>query len=100
MPSNIVSRLKRKKILEVISTGNRMDGRALMDYRDFVINKKPLEKAEGSAEIWLGKTHVLVGVKAEIGKPFEDRPDEGVLIVNAEFTPVKMSMSYLWIYTC
>jgi exosome complex component RRP42 len=91
MANNIVSRLKRKKILEVVSTGNRMDGRALMDYRDFVIKKKPLEKAEGSAEIWLGKTHVIVGVKAGIGKPFEDRPDEGVLIVNAEFTPIAHS---------
>jgi len=33
MSNNIVSRLKRKKIQEVISTGKRMDGRGLFDFR-------------------------------------------------------------------
>lgn len=88
MSNNIVSRLKRKKIQEVISSGRRMDGRALLDYRELKIKKKPLEKAEGSAEVKLGKTHVVVGVKAGIGTPFEDTPDEGVLMVNSEFTPL------------
>ena len=88
MSNNVVSRLKRKKIQEVISTGKRMDGRELLTYREMVIKKNPLDKSEGSAEVWLGKTHVLVGVKAGIGTPFEDTPDEGVLMINAEFTPV------------
>jgi exosome complex component RRP42 len=88
MSNNIVSRLKRKKIQEVISTGKRMDGRALLEYRELKIKKNPLEKAEGSAEVWLGKTHVIVGVKTDIGTPFEDSPDEGVLMVNSEFTPL------------
>ncbi len=89
--SNIVSRLKRKKIEEILETGRRMDGRALEEYRPFAINKKYLEKVEGSAEVKLGKTHVVVGVKADIGHPFEDTPDQGVLMVNAEFTPVAHS---------
>jgi exosome complex component RRP42 len=88
MSNNIVSRLKRKKIEEVLQTGKRMDGRELEEYRTFEIRKKFLEKVEGSAEVKLGKTHVVVGIKADIGTPFEDTPDQGVLMVNAEFTPV------------
>jgi exosome complex component RRP42 len=89
--SNIVSRLKRKKIEEILQTGKRMDGRNLEDYRTLEIKKGFLEKVEGSAEVKLGKTHLVVGVKADIGTPFEDTPDQGVLMVNAEFTPLAHS---------
>jgi exosome complex component RRP42 len=88
MSNNIVSRLKRKKIQEVIATGKRMDGRDLLQYRDLQIRTKFLEKVEGSAEVKLGKTHVVVGVKTGVGTPFEDSPDEGVMMINAEYTPV------------
>lgn len=88
MSNNIVSRLKRKKILEVIATGKRMDGRELLQYRDLQIRTNFLDKAEGSAEVRLGKTHVIVGVKVGVGRPFDDTPDKGVLMTNAELTPV------------
>ncbi len=86
--SNIVSHLKQKKITEVLSTGKRMDGRAFEDFRELTIKRNILFKSEGSAEVWLGKTHVMVGVKVGTGTPFEDTPDEGVLMTNAEFTPI------------
>jgi exosome complex component RRP42 len=88
MSNNIVSRLKRKKIEEVLEAGTRMDGRGLHDYREFTVKTNFLEKPEGSAEVKLGKTHVIVGVKAGLGTPFEDTPEEGVLMCNAEYTPV------------
>jgi exosome complex component RRP42 len=47
-----------------------------------------IEKAEGSARVSLGNTMVLAGVKADIGTPFADTPDKGVLTVNAEFLPL------------
>ncbi len=84
----IVSRLKRKKIQEVVTAGKRMDGRSLEDYREIELKTGVLEKAEGSAEVRLGKTWVLAGVKIGVGTPFEDTPELGVLICNAEFTPV------------
>jgi exosome complex component RRP42 len=87
MSNNIVSRLKRKKIQDAIEKGHRMDQRGLTDYREFKITPNPLYKVEGSAEVYLGKTHVIVGVKIGEGTPFEDTPDEGVIMVNAEFTP-------------
>src|SRR3990172_11012866 len=47
-----------------------------------------IEKANGSAQVYLGKTKVLAGVKIQPGQPFEDTPDEGILTVNAEFVPL------------
>jgi exosome complex component RRP42 len=38
--------------------------------------------------VLLGKTEVLVGVKIEVGEPFPDTPNEGVLTVNAELVPL------------
>lgn len=84
----IVSRLKQKKIHEVLASGKRMDGRGLEEYRDIVVKTGVMEKAHGSAEVYLGKTRVLVGVSVQVGRPFSDTPDKGVLICNAEFTPV------------
>ncbi|MCJ7574677.1 exosome complex protein Rrp42 [Candidatus Bathyarchaeota archaeon] len=85
---NIVSHLKQRKIQDVVMSGRRMDGRGLEDYRELTIRSGMLEKSEGSAEVYLGKTHVVVGVKVGTGTPFEDTPDEGVLMCNAEFTPI------------
>ena len=91
MSNNIVSRLKRKKIQEVVAAGKRMDGRGLLEFREMTIKTNFLKKSEGSAEIRLGKTHVIVGIKAGIGTPFEDTPDKGVLMCGAEYTPVAHS---------
>jgi exosome complex component RRP42 len=84
----IVSRLKRKKIGEVVAAGNRMDGRGFEDYREISVKTGVLEKSEGSAEVKIGTTWVLAGIKVSIGSPFEDTPDKGVLMCNAEFTPI------------
>jgi len=36
----------------------------------------------------MGKTDVIVGIKTEIGTPFADMPNMGVLKTEAEFTPI------------
>ena len=46
------------------------------------------EARGGTSEVWLGKTHVLVGVKVGKGRLHEDSPDEGIVMCNAEFTPI------------
>jgi exosome complex component RRP42 len=38
--------------------------------------------------VHLGKSKVLAGIKIEIGEPFPDTPEEGVLTVNAELVPL------------
>lgn len=90
MPSKfeIVAKLRRRRIVEAISKGVRSDGRALTEYRKLKIEVGIIKKAEGSAEVYLGDTRVVAGVKVETGEPFPDTPDEGVLIVNAELVPL------------
>ncbi|MEM5790946.1 MAG: exosome complex protein Rrp42 [Candidatus Aenigmatarchaeota archaeon] len=75
-------------ILELLEKGKRVDGRKLDEFRKIEISENIVEKAEGSASVKIGETHVIAGVKMEIGQPYPDSPDEGVLIVNAEFTPL------------
>jgi len=88
MMSVMVSRIRRQQIAQLIADGKRLDGRGLKDYRPIQIESGIIGKAEGSARVRLGKTEVMVGVKIDIGEPFSDRPNEGVLTTNAEFVPL------------
>ncbi len=89
-PSNIpiLSKLKKESIRTLVAKGIRIDGRKLNEYRKIVIEPNYIPKAEGSALVRMGDTVVLVGVKMEVGQPFPDTPNEGVLMVNAEFVPL------------
>ena len=86
--SPIVVRVKKKRIIELLSSGKRLDGRELNEYREIQLESGVIERAEGSARVRLGKTEVLVGVKIDTGTPFPDVPDKGVLTVNAELVPL------------
>jgi exosome complex component RRP42 len=86
--SSLVTRVKLKQITSHIEKGKRLDERGLQDYRPIKIEQGVIEKAEGSARVYLGKTEVLVGVKVETGEPFPDTPNEGVQTVNAELVPL------------
>ena len=88
MSSPIVARVKQKRIAQLVSSGKRLDGRGLTDYREVQLEVGVIERAEGSARVRLGKTEVLVGTKIEVGKPFPDVPNEGVLTVNVELVPL------------
>jgi exosome complex component RRP42 len=74
--------------LELIQKGKRIDERKFDEFRKIEIKRNIIKTAEGSASVKIGETHVIAGVKLNIGTPFADRPEEGVLIVNAEFTPL------------
>lgn len=84
----LIPRMQVEHMLKLIKRGERIDNRGLLDYRPINIILSPLEKTEGSALVKLGKTQILVGVKLELGTPFKDRPNEGVLQVHAEFVPL------------
>ncbi len=86
--SSLVTKVRLKQIEQLIEKGKRLDDRGLLDTREIKIEQGVIEKAEGSARVFLGKTQVLVGVKVETGEPFPDTPNEGVLTVNAELVPV------------
>ncbi|MEM4699813.1 MAG: exosome complex protein Rrp42 [Candidatus Nezhaarchaeales archaeon] len=84
----MVSKIKRARILSLLSSGRRVDGRGLEDYRPINVEVGVIGRADGSAKVSIGDTVVLAGVKYEVGQPFPDAPDLGVLAVNAEFLPL------------
>ena len=83
-----LAKLEQKTVQDIILKGKRIDERGPLDYRPLTIMLGAVEKANGSAEVHLGKTRVLAGVKIQSGTPFEDTPNEGILTVNAEFVPL------------
>ncbi|MGC8661285.1 MAG: exosome complex protein Rrp42 [Nitrososphaeria archaeon] len=83
----IISNLRKDQILKSISEGRHIDGRELISQRPLEITPGIIEKAEGSASVRLGETHVIAGVKVGVSTPFPDTPSEGILIVNAEVLP-------------
>ena len=86
--SSLVTKVKIKQIEQLLEKGTRLDERGLLDTREIKIEQGVIEKAEGSARVFLGKTQVLVGVKVETGEPFPDTPNDGVMTVNAELVPL------------
>jgi exosome complex component RRP42 len=86
--AEIVHQLMRSHIQKLAAAGKRVDGRGLEEFRPLEILKGYVESAEGSARVKLGNTDVLVGVKLEVGEPYADTPDSGVLTTNAELIPM------------
>lgn len=78
----------KQHLVECLQRGVRFDGRTLKDFRPVVVERGISCNAEGSARVKLGKTEVVAGVKLIIEKPYPDTPDQGSLMVNAEFLPL------------
>lgn len=83
----LIPKIKYSAILNVISKGFHVDRRSVMEYRQLNITYNVAPNADSSVLLRLGNTQILAGIKLEIGQPFPDNPDEGVLIVNAEYIP-------------
>ncbi len=79
---------KKEYISSLLKSGSREDGRGLFDYRNLEVEVNTINQANGSARVKLGETEVLVGVKFDVGTPFPDSPDQGVLMTSAEHSPL------------
>lgn len=84
----ITSNLTAERIREYLSQGKRFDRRKPDEIRELILETGISKNAEGSARVKLGKTEVLVGVKLEVATPYADSPNEGNLMVTAEFLPL------------
>src|SRR5438093_11940457 len=80
--------IESRYAFELLQKGKRVDGRSFEDFRNIEIQTGLIKTAEGSARVRLGETEVIAGVKLNIGTPFPDTPNEGILVVNSEFTPL------------
>ena len=72
----------------LIEGGKRADGRKLDELRKIELNVGAIKTAEGSAQVKFGDTQVIAGIKMELGEPFKDVPEEGILRVGAELSPI------------
>lgn len=81
----VFSKVSKGAIEDLLARGERMDGRALMEYREMEIQKGVIENSEGSALAKIGKSQVLAAIKFDLSTPYADRPDEGTMISSAEF---------------
>lgn len=84
----IISRIEKNYITSNLKKEERIDGRGLWEYRDFTIKADTIASAEGSADVTLGDTRIITGLKYDVGEPFPDLPDEGVATVMAELLPL------------
>ncbi len=75
-------------IKQIADNGKRIDNRSADQYREIKIETNVVSSAEGSARVRLGNTEVVAGIKLGVGEPFSDTPNEGVLMVGAEFVPL------------
>jgi len=74
-------------IKKLVEDGIRIDGRPFDQFREVSVEKGVITSAEGSAEVRIGKTHVIAGVKMGTAEPYPDTPDEGNVIIDVEFVP-------------
>ncbi len=80
--------VKGEYVKELLNRGIREGSRSPFQYREIKISKRVIPNAEGSAQVDLGSTKVLAGVKLDVGEPMPDKPDEGNLMVGAELLPL------------
>lgn len=79
----------KRYIISLLDKGIRLDGRKLTEYRKPIkVEYVASENAEGSCRVRIGKTEVITGVKLSLETPYPDTPDQGCLMVGAEFLPI------------
>jgi len=78
------SDLTKDRIKAYLEKGKRFDGRSIDEHRPINIEFDISKNAEGSASVKIGKTHVMVGVKLDVGEPYRDSENQGVMMTMAE----------------
>ena len=81
--------VNKETIAQLAAQNKRLDKRTLVDYRQPIVIETNISwTAEGSARVQIGQTVVMAGVKLSIEKPYNDTPDEGGIMINAELLPL------------
>ncbi|MAG19924.1 RNA-binding protein [archaeon] len=80
--------MNKEYIVGLLEKNERIDGRKLDSYRKITVENGVSKNAEGSARVKIGDTEVIAGVKMDVGEPYFDSQDKGVLIMGAELSPL------------
>ncbi len=78
----------KQNLIKALESNIRVDNRKLLDFRRLKVEVNTVKTAEGFARVKLGETEVLAGVKLSVDKPFNDTPEEGVISVSADLSPL------------
>lgn len=84
----IIPELTKRRVRELASQRKRIDKRGLTEFRPITIERGVIPQADGSALVHIGHTKAIAGVKIDLGPPYPDMPDAGVLAVNVELMPL------------
>jgi len=84
----ITPEIKRDYLAKLAKNGKREDGRKFDEFRNIQIETNVISKAEGSARVKIGNTQVVTGIKMDMGEPYPDTPDSGVMTTAAELIPL------------
>ncbi|EDV26067.1 Exosome complex component RRP42 [Trichoplax sp. H2] len=79
MSSSTLSEGRKQFIVDGVTQDCRADGRRCIDFRRFQIETGIVSNTNGSARLRQYGTDVLVGIKAEIGQPKQERSNTGHL---------------------
>ncbi len=80
--------IKHDYLAKLAERGKRADGREFNEFRNIEIETNIISKAEGSARVKIGNTQVVVGIKMDVGEPYSDSPESGVMTTAAELIPL------------
>jgi exosome complex component RRP42 len=84
----ITPTIKKEYLINLAENGKRVDGRRFDEFRKISIETGVISKAEGSARVKIGNTQVISGIKMDIGEPYPDSPESGVMTTAAELIPL------------
>jgi exosome complex component RRP42 len=84
----ITPNIKKDYLVNLAQNGKRVDDRKFNEFRDIEIETNIVLKAEGSAKVKIGNTQVIAGIKMDVGEPYPDSPDSGVMTTAAELIPM------------
>lgn len=85
---DIISTLMGGYVKDALEKGSRLDSRKQYDFREIKVETGIIDHAEGSAQVDIGATKVLAGVKLMVEDPMADTPGQGNLMMNAELLPL------------
>ncbi len=88
MKKTVIPEIKKELIHKLAAEGTREDGRSLLEFRELKFETGIIGTANGSSRLSLGGTEIIVGVKVQIGTPYPDKPDQGVLMTGCELKPM------------
>jgi exosome complex component RRP42 len=84
----IIPTIKKDHLINLAKKGERIDGRSFDEFRNIEIKTNVVKKAEGSSQVRIGNTQVLTGIKMDLGEPYPDSPESGVMTTAAELIPM------------